>query len=326
MAAALALVYLKRPRVELAPILLVPALALLPPLPDAVKPDRQVVAVQSNFEESRLYTRAEMANEISQLSLLTAEQVLQPGLPRPELLVWPEVPAPLFYSTDGATRTATEAVARNNQLPFLFGAVTYTLEGAPLNSAVLLGTRGESLSRYDKMYLVPFGEFVPPVFSFVNRISDGVGDYSPGQHLIVSKINGHRVGTFICYESAMPHFVREFANIGGEVLINLTNDGYFGKSAARLQHLSLARMRAAENRRWLLRPTNNGITVSIDPAGRVRERFPEFVRTAGRLGFRYESSKTVYTRYGDWFAVSCLVVGIGAAIWAAVRPNYKKPG
>ena len=325
MAAALALVLLKRPRVELAPILLVPALMLLPALPDAVEPDRQVAAVQSNFEESRAYTRAEMANELSHLSILTTGQVLQPGLPRPELLLWPEVPAPIFYSTDGATRTATEALARNNQIPFLFGAVTYTLEGAPLNSAVLLGTRGQSLSRYDKMYLVPFGEFVPPVFSFVNRISDGVGDYSPGKNLVVTRIDGHRIGTFICYESAMPHFVREFANAGGEVLINLTNDGYFGRSAARQQHLNLARMRAAENRRWLLRPTNNGITAAIDPAGRVRQRFPEFVRTAGRLGFRFETSKTFYTRYGDWFALCCLLAGAGTAFWAAVRPNYRKP-
>lgn len=325
MAATLALVFLRRPRLELAPILLVPALAVLPELPPPAKPDRQAAVVQSNFAESRIYTRAEMASELSQLALMTTGQVMQPGLPRPSLLIWPEVPAPLFYSTDGATRALTESVARENRLPFLFGAVTYTLEGAPLNSAVLLGAHGEALSRYDKMYLVPFGEFVPPVFSFVNRISDGVGDYSPGRHLIVSHVDGHRVGVFICYESAMPHFVREFANIGGEVLINLTNDGYFGKSAARQQHLNLARMRAAENRRWLLRPTNNGITVSIDPAGRVRQQFPEFVRTAGRLGYRYETAKTFYTRHGDWFAGTCLLVGIGAAIWAAVRPNYKKP-
>jgi apolipoprotein N-acyltransferase len=325
MAATLALVFLRRPRWELAPILLVPALALLPELPPPDKPDQQAAVVQSNFAESRIYTRAEMASELSQLALMTTGQVMQPGLPKPSLLVWPEVPAPLFYSTDGATKSLTEAVARENQLPFLFGAVTYTLEGAPLNSAVLLGARGESLSRYDKMYLVPFGEFVPPVFSFVNRISDGVGDYSPGQHLIVSHVDGHRVGVFICYESAMPHFVREFANIGGEVLINLTNDGYFGRSAARQQHLNLARMRAAENRRWLLRPTNNGVTVSIDPAGRVRQQFPEFVRTAGRLSYRYEKAKTFYTRHGDWFAVACLLAGIGAAIWSAVRPNYQKP-
>jgi len=324
MAATLALVFLGRPRRDLAPILLVPALMLLPALPDVTPPDRQVAAAQSNFEESRIYTRDEMARELSELGLLTTSQAMQPGLPRPDLILWPEVPAPLFYSTDGATRTATEAVARTAQAPFLFGAVTYTLEGAPLNSAVLLGVRGQSLSRYDKMYLVPFGEFVPPVFSFVNRISDGVGDYAPGRHIVVTRIDGHRIATFICYESAMPHFVREFANAGGEVLINLTNDGYFGRSAAREQHLNLARMRAAENRRWLLRPTNNGITASIDPAGRIVQRFPEFTRTTGRLGFRYETAKTFYTRHGDWFALACLALGIGAAAWAAMRPNYER--
>lgn len=181
-------------------------------------------------------------------------------------------------------------------------------------------------ARYDKMYLVPFGEFVPPLFSFVNRISDGAGDYAPGVNLVVTKLDGHRLGTFICYESAFPHFVREFPNAGADVLVNLTNDGYFGRSAARQQHLQLARMRAAENRRWILRPTNNGITASIDPAGRVVQQFPEFVRTSGRLGFRYVSAKTFYTRHGDWFAWGCLVLALASVVYAAVRPNYTRPG
>ncbi|MBN8732153.1 MAG: apolipoprotein N-acyltransferase [Acidobacteria bacterium] len=325
MAAVLALALLRRPRLHLAPIALVPLLMLLPALPEPVTPDRHVAAVQSNFEESHYYSRDEMAREISELALLTTSQVLQPGQPKPDLLLWPEVPAPLFYSTDGATRTATESIARTTKTPFLFGAVTYTLEGAPLNSAVLLGEKGQSLSRYDKMYLVPFGEFVPPVFSFVNRISDGVGDYAPGQNLVVTRLNGHRIGTFICYESAFPHFVREFPNAGADILINLTNDGYFGRSAARQQHLQLARMRAAENRRWILRPTNDGITASIDPAGRVIQQFPEFVRTSGRLGFRYETTKTLYTKHGDWFAWGCLILALAAVVYAMYRPNYSRP-
>lgn len=326
MAATLALAVLRRPRLQLVPIALVPALALLPELPVSVAPDRQAAVVQSNFEESRAYSREEMTHELSQLALLTTSQAMQPSLPRPDLLLWPEVPAPIFYSTDGEARSATEAVARTTRTPFLFGAVTYTLEGAPLNSAVLLGRQGQPLSRYDKMYLVPFGEYVPPLFSFVNRISDGAGDYAPGVNLVVTKLDGHRLGTFICYESAFPHFVREFPNAGADVLVNLTNDGYFGRSAARQQHLQLARMRAAENRRWILRPTNNGITASIDPAGRVVQQFPEFVRTSGRLGFRYVSAKTFYTRHGDWFAWGCLVLALASVVYAAVRPNYTRPG
>ena len=135
-------------------------------------------------------------------------------------------------------------------------------------------------------------------------------------------VEGHRVGTFICYESVFPHLVRQFVARGSEVLVNLSNDGYFGRSAARYQHLLIARMRAAENRRWILRATNNGVSVAIDPAGRVRQRLAEYEETSARLGFSYESETTFYTRFGDWFAWLCLLSGL-AAVLLSQRPVYK---
>ena len=125
------------------------------------------------------------------------------------------------------------------------------------------------VDRYDKINLVPFGEFVPNVFWWVNRVTKEAGDFAPGSRIVEFPVNGHKVGVFICYESAFPDLVREFARGGAEVLVNLSNDGYFGRSAAREQHLDLVRMRAAENRRWILRATNDGITVTVDPAGRI---------------------------------------------------------
>jgi apolipoprotein N-acyltransferase len=137
--------------------------------------------------------------------------------------------------------------------------------------------------------------------------------------VVIFTANGHAMGPFICYEAAFPHLVRDVTGAGAEVLVNLSNDGYFGRSAAREQHLLLARMRAVENHRWLLRSTNDGITVSIDPAGRIWDRFPALKRTAGRLRFGWEHAKTPYTRAGDWFAWGCLAAGLAAAGWAMLR-------
>ena len=123
-------------------------------------------------------------------------------------------------------------------------------------------------------------------------------------------MDGHKIGAFICYESAFPDLVRQFARDGAEVLVNLSNDGYFGHSAAREQHLSLVRMRAAENRRWILRATNDGITAMVDPAGRVAFRAPPYRELASDVTYRYEAQMTPYTRYGDWFAWSCLIAGL----------------
>ncbi len=107
-----------------------------------------------------------------------------------------------------------------------------------------------------------------------------------------------------------PGFVRKFAAGGAEVLFNISNDGWFGKSAARVQHLNMVRMRAAENRRWILRSTNDGITATIDSAGRLRGTLPPFQEATSYTGFSYESSQTIYTRFGDWFALLCTAIAI----------------
>ncbi|MBC8167509.1 MAG: hypothetical protein H7Y20_16770, partial [Bryobacteraceae bacterium] len=127
---------------------------------------------------------------------------------------------------------------------------------------------------------------------------------------------------FICYESAFPDLVRRFALDGATVLANLSNDGYFGGSAAREQHLSLVRMRAAENNRWILRSTNDGVTASVDPAGRIRRTFPPSQSTSGRLPFNYEPKLTFYTRFGDVFAWICAFAALGLLILSQI-PTYR---
>jgi apolipoprotein N-acyltransferase len=139
---------------------------------------------------------------------------------------------------------------------------------------------------------------------------------------VVFPAGNHKLGAFICYESAFPHEVRQFVNDGAQVLVNLSNDGYFGRTAAREQHLEIARMRAVENRRWLLRPTNDGISAVVDPAGRLIMRLPMYQETEALASYEYHSDKTLYTSLGDWFAWSCLLAGAVALFWSQ-QPHYK---
>jgi apolipoprotein N-acyltransferase len=125
------------------------------------------------------------------------------------------------------------------------------------------------------------------------------------------------VATFICYESAFPDLVRQFTKSGAEVLMNLSNDGYFGASAAREQHLSLVRMRAAENARWILRATNDGISAVVDPAGRVTDRMEPYKELAATMKYNFARGLTLYVRFGDWFAWSCLAIGLAGVVFAA---------
>lgn len=323
MAASVALVVLRRPRRHLAWLIVLPLLYLLPQLPRVETGQLSAVALQPNLPMDHPWTAPEKDALIGRLSLRTLRSAMDREEPPPALILWPESPGPFYYSRDSRFRLQAEYIARTAQAPFLFGTVDDAPEGKILNSAQLLGADGAPLSRYDKMYLVPFGEFVPPLFGFVNRITKEAGDFAPGERIVVTQADGFSIGSFICYESAFPHLVRQFPKEGATVLVNLTNDGYFGRSAARLQHLQLARMRAAENRRWVLRPTNDGFTVAIDPAGRVRESLVPHRELAGRLRFSSIEETTPYTRYGDWFAWLCLAAGLAACIeawWPRYRP------
>lgn len=322
--AAIALVLMRRSRRHLLWLAPLAALALLPPIELRQPPTEQAATVQTNVAADKLWTPEEKDRASRQFSLLALESALSPGKPAPALLLWPEVPAPFYYYEDPSFRQQMTETARLASTPLVFSTVAFTAHKRPLNSAVVLGARGQLLGRYDKIFLVPFGEFIPPGFGWVEQISGEAGAYEPGKEVKAFPLQDargreHSAGVFICYESAFPHLVREFANRGAEVLVNLTNDGYFGPSPARGQHLLLARMRAVENHRWLLRSANDGVSASIDPAGAVHDRLPEFQRLSGRLRFAWLSGKTLYTRYGDWFAWSCLVFGAALTALQAKR-------
>jgi len=171
---------------------------------------------------------------------------------------------------------------------------------------------GEWSAQYDKIHLVPFGEYVPfhQLFSFAAKLTREVGNYLPGNARTSFDVDGHKLGTFICYEAIFPDEVREFAAGGADLFINLSDDGWYGDIGAPGQHLNMARMRAIENGRWLLRATNTGITASIDPMGRVVAQAPRNQRTALLAPYNFVDSTTFYTRYGDWFAWWCAIISM----------------
>jgi apolipoprotein N-acyltransferase len=315
MATGLALAVLRRPRLELLWLIVLPFLGFLPDLPSAARGRETALLNQPNISETEQWTATSLDDmERNQVALSLRSALLQAAKP-PSIIVWPEVPAPFYYYEDQRFRTYIDTLARAAHAYVLLGIVAHTAAGAPLNSATLVSSSGFAISRYDKVNLVPFGEFVPwPFGALATKISTEVGDFAAGHRVVVSPVDGHHIGAFICYESVFPNFVRKFADGGAEVLFNISNDGWFGHSAARLQHLEIVRMRAAENRRWILRSTNDGITATIDAAGRLRGRLPLYVQATSYTGFNYESQKTVYTRFGDWFPLLCATLAIACLI------------
>jgi apolipoprotein N-acyltransferase len=279
-------------------------------------------AVQLNFPEVESYPsdwfheHSADLEEIQRLSLGASAQ-------NPDLLVWPEAPAPFSFEDSQFAKLASSLAIRFGH-PFLAGAIEWkpsvdpsdaaprgTL--LPYNSALLIDAQGQRIFIYDKIHLVPFGEYEP--FPLIHRVvasvSSSVGGFHKGNRHVVGPLpNGNSFGVFICYEAIYPGEVRRFAAGGARLFINISNDGWFGRSAAAEQHLRMARVRAVENRRWMVRTTNSGLTASVDPYGRIFQTLPPDVRAAADLPYDFRTDETVYTRFGDWFAWLCVLVSV----------------
>ncbi|MBS1799234.1 MAG: apolipoprotein N-acyltransferase [Acidobacteria bacterium] len=244
------------------------------------------------------------------------------------LIVWPESPAP-FQERDPLFRTAMTKLAEETGAPVIVGniAIDRTTENTrgylQFNSASFINPQGEFAGRYDKMHLVPFGEYVPfaRLFFFAQSLLHEAGAFDAGRQRTLFAANGHRYGVFICYESIFGDEVRQFVKEGADVLVNISNDGWYGDTSAPWQHLNMVRMRAIENHRWVLRATNTGVTASIDPYGRVVEAAPRHIRTSIRVGFGYERDMTFYTLHGDLFAYLC-ALATAVALGLSLRSQF----
>jgi len=242
------------------------------------------------------------------------------------LIIWPETPAPFYYRQDSRLRAEQATLGRGAQSHILLNTVTYDGDSTehPLNSTVSIDDHGMLAGQYDKIELVPFGEHVPyaSLFFFAGKLTAEVGDFVPGQHYaLVPGAGNSRVAVTICYEAGFPELVRELTSKGANVIVNQSNDGWFnvgfGESPARRQHLLMARMRAIENDRWLLRATNDGVTAVIDPEGRV-EVFPGGTHAAFLAHYSLKSTRTLYTAWGDWFPLLCVLCSVALLVVQAL--------
>jgi apolipoprotein N-acyltransferase len=321
-----ALVLLRRPRVELAWLAALPLLYLLPALPQPGSGGHAVRLVQPNVHPDQLkqggWTSQAASAHIDRMKKLSTMAPISSDASPPELLIWPEYPVPAYFFDSRASRLFMEDVARQSGAYFIFNTVAFVDEQGrrPLNGAVTLSPDGELVSRYAKIFLVPFGEFVPWPFSlFVEKITLEAGDFVPGEEVAVALVDGHRVGTFICYESAFARGVRRFVVNGAEVLVNISNDSWYGDTAARFQHLLIARMRAMETARWLLRATNDGITAIINPAGRITASVPSYEQGVLDGRFDYLTDQTWFARFGEWFWYATIAAAAGLTLLARGR-------
>jgi apolipoprotein N-acyltransferase len=279
-------------------------------VPQAV-PDHLAHLVQTNFPVATSYptdwmqVHAGEMDELERISVAAAQK-------SPGPVIWPEVPAP-FILTDGNFRMRADRIARGSGHGFLAGVVALRPAGngrtAVTNSAALFGPTGSVDFVYDKIHLVPFSEYVPwrDWFFFAKDLTAIVGDFQHGKEYKVGKIDGGAFSVYICYEAVFPNEVRRFTLAGAQLFINISDDGWFGSSSAPSQHLAMARVRAVENRRWLVRDTNNGITVSVDPYGRIVARLPSSIREELDAPYAFRSDLTVYAQWGDWLAWLCVL-------------------
>jgi len=270
--------------------------------------------VQTNFPQSESYppdwlqVHAGELNQLEQISVDAAHQI-------PGIIIWPEVPAP-FSFTEQPFAERAQRIAQESGNYFLVGVVDWKrdAEGKWLasNSADLLNPQGQRIFSYDKIHLLPFGEYVPlrGWLTFAKKLTADISDFTPGSTYGVAQIPEGKFGTFICYEAIFPSEVRQFTANGAQLLVTISNDGWFGRSSAPEQHMAMARVRSVENRRWLLRDTNNGYTESIDPYGRTAAQLPLDIRGQLDAPYDFRSDLTPYARFGDWFSWLCVTVTI----------------
>jgi apolipoprotein N-acyltransferase len=291
----------------------------------ATPADLGVALLQGNIEQNLKWERAAQEAVFSIYRTLTLEAAADPEV---DMIVWPEAATPFFFANDGAFQARQLRLAQEAGRPLLFGSPTYARDGDQdimYNSAFLVGPDATVLGRYDKIHLVPFGEYIPlrRLLFFLDKLVEGVGDFRSGEAYTVMATPRGRFAVLICFEVIFPELVRHFVRHGAQFLVNITNDAWFGYSPASYQHLTMVVFRAVENRLPIVRAANTGISAVIDPTGRLSQQTDLFVRTwiKDRI-IPAEGPTTFYTRWGDVFAYGCLLVTAASLVWGIVGQQH----
>jgi apolipoprotein N-acyltransferase len=315
--------------------------------PPPVVADHTALLVQPDIpiQTGEIWTKDYFEGTLRDLTAISLHTSGEKAGQRYDLIVWPESPSP-FYTNDPLFRDAVSELARQSGswvvagsigiTPAMHASMNATMnsggessggQGSQIfNSAALVSPQGEWVGRYDKVHLVPFGEYLPfpQVFAFAGGLTKEVGEFQRGASRTPLDAGGQRLGMFICYESIFPDEVRQGPLQGAQVLVNISNDGWYGDSGAWKQHLQQTQMRAIENERWLLAATNTGMTASVDPYGRIVTATERKIRTVLAAPYALGSSTSFYTRHGDWFAYLCAIISAGALVMRFIFPGRER--
>ena len=282
-------------------------------------PGIHIAAVQGNIEQDQKWSPAMRLGTIETYTNLS-EQALANEHEQPKLFVWPETALPFPVNDNPYFNALKREFVAREKIWLLAGAPFYKRIGSressgkdgeilSYNSAYLISPQGEISDRYDKQHLVPFGEYVPfrRFLPLPGPLVDNIGDFSTGGQREPMSCQGAEIGVLICFESIFPELARNWTAGGANLLVNITNDAWFGRSSAPWQHLSMAVFRAVENRRSLVRSANTGVSAFIDPLGRMIATSPLF-----RPAYLVEevpllSGKTIFVGFGHYFGLLCLL-------------------
>nr|WP_279342371.1 apolipoprotein N-acyltransferase [Geotalea sp. SG265] len=275
----------------------------------------KVALVQGNIPQDVKWDPAFQESTVGIYERLTRKACAGGGT----LVVWPESALPFYFQTEEQYAARVKALAAETKSCLVVGSPAFEKKDERiryLNSAFLLSPAGEVLGRSDKMHLVPFGEYVPlqRLLPFVNKLVAGIGDFSPGLKAVPLNTGKGEIGVLICFEGIFPELARDYVRAGSRLLVNITNDAWFGRSSAPYQHLSMTVFRAVENRVPLVRAANTGISSVIDSKGHIRGMTPLFKETFLSGEVQYGTRRTVYNRMGDFFAWSCLALSVGIVV------------
>lgn len=268
----------------------------------------RVGIAQGGIDQSRKWDPAYQSATLKIYEALSREAASR-GV---DVIVWPETAAPFFYGWEGELSRHVDRIATENGIPLIFGAPWFSPSegGKYYNSVFLLDGKGVPEGRYDKRHLVPFGEYIPlrPVLFFLQKLTEGGGDFSSGTGPALFSIRGGLAGASVCYEAVFPGIIRDSVLGGAQWLVNVTNDAWFGDTVAPKQHLAMARMRCVEFRRPMVRAANSGISALVDARGEVVASLGLF-RSGVVTGEIFpRKGETVYAKTGGIFAISCTII------------------
>ena len=289
-------------------------------------PPLKVGLVQGNIDQSIKWDESfqkETLKIYERLSLKVAGG-------KPDLIIWPETATPFFFQeAEEYQPMVLDIPARTNAF-LLFGSPSYKIVKGKVshyNSAYLVSPSKDLLGRYDKIHLVPFGEYIPLqklLFFIESSIGEGIGNFKPGKGIFNFSLPQGQFGVLICFEIIFPNLCRRFVKGGANFLVTITNDAWFGRTSAPYQHFSMATFRAVENRVFIARAANTGISGFIDPKGKIVKQGGIFTEEAMNGTIHLMKDKTFYTLYGDVFAWICSALSFLSLGCALIQKQSKK--